>query len=285
MRSMSLDNLINKVEDMPVLPDRINRIMTLTEDPDSTIKDLEIEILKDQSLTSKILKLANSTYYGYARRISTVSEAAVLLGYQTIKSLTLASAVSQYLIKELPKGYGLEKYDLWNQSQSCAIISRFIAKKVKYEKAEQAYIAGLLRDIGKTILNYYVGEEYEAILNKVEKEKKTFLQAEQDILGFNHGEIGAEVAKKWNFPLALVESIHYHHTPELSQIDPTLVSIVHIADAITMLLGVGLGNDGLSYNFSDFALNTLNLKPEALDKIIYEVSDYLNDNNSFNNIL
>lgn len=281
MGKIILDNLINKIEDMPILPDRISKIISLTEDPDSTIKDLEKEILMDQSLTSEILKLANSTYYGYARRISTVSEATVLLGSKAIKSLVLASAVSQFLIKELPDGYGLEKYDLWNQSQSCAIISRFIAKKLKYPKAEEAYISGLLRDIGKTILNYYVAQEYGNIINKVENEGKTFIEAEEEVLGFNHGEIGAKVAQKWNFPLALVESIRYHHSPELSETDSKLVSIVHIADSITMMLGVGLGNDGLSYNLSEFALKTLNLDEQAIEQIIYEATDYLNDRDSF----
>lgn len=281
MTKISLDSLISKVEDMPILPDRINKIISLAEDPYSTVEELEKEILTDQGLTSKILKLANSTYYGYARRIDTVSEATVLLGAQAIKSLALASAVSEYLVKELPGGYGLEKYELWNQSQSCAIISRFIAKKLKYPKAEQAYIAGLLRDIGKTILNYYVAKEYQTIINKVDTEGKTFIEAEEEILGFNHGEVGAKIAEKWNFPLSLVESICYHHSPELSKEDPRLVSIVHIADSITMMLGVGIGNDGLSYKFSDFVLETLNIEGEVIESIICESVDYLNDNDSF----
>lgn len=285
MKKMSLDILIDKIEDMPILPDRITKIISLTENPDSTIKDLEKELLKDQSLTSKILKLANSSYYGYARRISTISQAAILLGSQTIKSLVLASTVSQLLIKELPGGYGLEKYDLWHQSQTCAIISRFIAKKLKYEQAEQAYIAGLLRDIGKPLLNYYVSQEYEDIIAKVENEKKSFIEAEEEILGFNHAEIGAGISKKWNFPQDLVESISYHHYPELSKIDPKLVSIVHIADAITLMLGVGIGNDGLCYNFSDFALSTLNITEEDINDIVYEVVDYLKDNTSFDFVL
>lgn len=282
MKKMSLDDLISKVDDMPVLPDRINKIVSLTEDPYSDVEDLEKEILTDQSLTSKILKLANSTYYGYARRIDTVSEATVLLGSQAIKSLALASAVSEYLVKELPGGYGLAKYDLWNQSQSCAIIARFIAKKFKYPKAEQAYVAGLLRDIGKTILNYYVAKEYENIIDKVDKHGKTFLEAEEEILGFNHGQVGTKIAEKWNFPLSLVESIRYHHSPELCREDPKLVSIVHIADSITMMLGVGIGNDGLAYNFSQFALETLNISQQDIENIICESVDYLNDNDSFN---
>ena len=120
-----------------------------------TIQDLEKEILLDQSLTSRILKLANSAYYGYPRKINTVSQATILLGFQTIKSMALASTINKMMAHEL-KGYALEENDLWTQSQTCAIISRYIAKDIKFPNPETAYIAGLLRDIGKTILNYHV---------------------------------------------------------------------------------------------------------------------------------
>ena len=155
MKKINLNHIVRKVNDMPVLPNKINKIIEITEDPDSTIQDLEKEILTDQSLTSKILKLANSAYYGYPRKIDTVSQATILLGFQTIKSMALASTVNKMMIHEL-KGYSLKENDLWTQSQTCAIISRLIAKEVKFQNPETAYIGGLLRDIGKTILNYYV---------------------------------------------------------------------------------------------------------------------------------
>lgn len=275
MGMINLKDLAIKVEEIPILPDRINKIIEITENPDSDIKDLEDEILKDQSITSKILKLANSTYYGYAKRICTISEAIVLLGSQTIKSLVLTSAVSKLLINELPGGYHLGKYDLWNQSQSCAMISKFIALQIHYPSPEEAYIAGLLRDIGKPILNYYVSQEYNYILNKIENESKTFIQAEEEALGFTHAQIGSMVAEKWNFPTPLVESIHYHHSPEKAQSNQKLVSIVHIADAITMMMGIGLGSDGLSYNFSNFAFKTLRIKEEDIEDIIFQVADSL----------
>lgn len=281
MGNKKLNYIVSKVDDMPVLPDRVKKIIALTEDPDSTIQDLEKEILKDQSLTSKILKLANSAYYGYPRKIDTVSQATILLGFQTIKSMALASTVSKMMTHEL-KGYALGKNDLWTQSQTCAIISRYIAKKVKFPNPETAYIAGLLRDIGKTILNFYVEKEYHAIINKVEYEKISFLKAEEEILGFNHAQVGEKIAIKWNFPEELVEAIGLHHAPEKSTINPTLVSIVHIADALTMIMGISIGADGLAYNFSPFALETLNLTPNDLDLLISQAHDLIIDEDSFN---
>ncbi|MCF6464009.1 HDOD domain-containing protein [Clostridium sp. Cult1] len=280
MDNKKLKHIINKVDDMPVLPSRINKIIEITEDPDSTIDDLEKEILKDQSLTSKILKLANSAYYGYPRKINTVSEATILLGFQTVKSMTLASTVSKMMTGEF-KGYALEKNDLWTQSQTCAIISRYIAKKIKITNPETAYIGGLLRDIGKTILNYYVEKEYTAIINKVESDKVSFLEAEEAVLGFNHAQIGEKIAEKWNFPKDLVETIGLHHIPEKSTIDPELVSIVHISDAITMMMGIGIGADGLKYNFSSFALERLNFNPIDIENLISYSHDLILDKDSF----
>lgn len=281
MGKLTLDRIVEKVEEMPVLPNRINKIIEIVENPDSTVKDLENEILKDQSLTSKVLKLANTTHYGYPRKISTVSRATILLGFQTIKSIALASTVSKYLLGEL-EGYALGKNDLWKQSQTCGIISRYIGKKKSIENPEKAYIAGLLRDIGKTILNYYVQDEYCEIVKIVEEERVPFLEAEKLVLGFDHAEIGGKVAQKWNFPKDLVEAIEYHHTPEKALENPDLVSIVHVADAITMMMGVGLGADGMKYNLSQFAIENLKLNETEIQYIISEASDLIIDDDNFN---
>jgi len=280
MSKLTLDYIVNKVEDIKVLPEIINKIIALTDDPDSTVHDIEKVILQDQVLTTKILRLANSAYYGYARKISTVSQATVLLGFQAIKGIALASTVRTYLTKEL-KGYSLEKNELWSQSQTCAIISRFIAKTIKYPNPEEAYIAGLLRDIGKTILNQHMEREYMEVLSKMEENNVSFLEAEKEVLGFGHAEVGEKVAEKWLLPKKLVEAIGYHHNPEMATINPLLVSIVHVADAITMMMGVGLGLDGLSYGLSPMALDNLELDELEFQNIISQVADLIKDEDSF----
>ncbi len=280
MTKLNIEYIVSKVDDMKVLPEIINKIIALTDDPDSTVQDMEKAILKDSVLTTKILRLANSAYYGYARNISTISRAAVLLGFQAIKSLALASTMRTYLTDEL-KGYSLEKNQLWTQSQTCAIVSRFIAKQIKYPNPEEAYIAGLLRDIGKTILNQHMEKEYAEVLLRIEVDNLSFLDAEREVLGFNHAEIGEKVAEKWNLPKALVDAIGHHHTPELANINPLLVSIIHIADAITMMMGVGLGLDGLAYDLSPMAIETIGLDELQLEDIISQVSDLVTDEDSF----
>ena len=281
MKDARIEHIVARVKDMPVLPSRLNRIMDITEDPDSTVEDLEGEILLDQSLTSRILRLANSAHYGYPRKIDTISQAVILLGFQTIKSMALASTVNKMMTREL-SGYALAKDALWTQSQTCAIISRYIARDVGFGNPEKAYIGGLLRDIGKTILNHYVDKEYNAISNRVKFGKVSFLEAEEEILGFNHAQVGGRIAEKWNFPVELVEAIGLHHSPERSTEDPKLVSIVHIADSITMMIGISIGADGLTYPFSPFALHELGYDPKDIDQLISRSHDLIVDMDSFN---
>lgn len=280
MTQLTLKYIVDKVDDIQSLPIIITKIIALADDPESNIHHMENLILKDQALTTKILRLANTTHYGYARRISTISEATILLGFQAIKGIALASTVKPYLTEKL-EGYLLEKNFLWTQSQTCAITSRFIAKKIRYPNPEEAYIAGLLRDIGKTILNEHMKKEYGEILEIVEKEEVSFLDGEREVLGFDHAEIGEKVARKWNLPPNLVEAIGYHHTPDLATLNPILVSIVHIADAITMIMGVGLGLDGLQYVISETALKALGLTESDIDNIISDVADLISDGDSF----
>ena len=276
MDKISLEEIINRVEDVPALPMVTTRIMELTEDPDATVTDIEREILKDQGLTSRVLRLANSVYYGFPRRIHTISEATVLLGFKVIKSITLAATVSKVMLRELP-GYGLERQGLWTQSQACAMIARNIARELKYKNSDHAYVAGLLHDIGKVILNTYVGEKYQDILALVENKGKSFLEAEREILGFDHGQVGARVAEKWNLPEDLVEAIAYHHDPDKAKVNVFLTDIIHMADAIVMMMGISMGSDGMNYKFSENTLKRLHIEEEQLHRWIAESADMLTD--------
>jgi len=277
---LTLEEITRRVVDIPALPKVTNDIMRLTEDPDSNVQDIERVIMKDQSLTTRILRLANSAHYGYPRRISTISEASVLLGFQAIRSITLTASVNGLLMKEV-SGYGLKENELWRQSQSCAIISRHIAKKLRFAKVDQAYVAGLLRDIGKVIVSYYLNDHFKQIMTMVESEGISFLEAEEMVLGFHHGQVGAEVAKKWNLPEELVEAIEYHHSPEEATINFKLTSIIHLADAIVMMMGIGLGVDGMIYNLSQETLQALGIDGLMLEQLISETSDLLVDEDAF----
>jgi putative nucleotidyltransferase with HDIG domain len=278
--TITLNELVSRIDEIPIFPQTVSKILKLVDDPKTNIRDIENEILKDQGFTTKVLKLANSAYFGVSRQIKTVSQATTLLGFQAIRSMVLASSVGSVLSKELI-GYALEREALWKQSQICAITARVISKKIKFPQPDQAYTAGLLKDIGKVILDHYLNDQFQNIMDQINEGNKPFLEVEEEILGFNHCQVGARIAEKWKLPEDLVEAIAYHHQPEKAQLNLKLVAITHVADGLVMMMGLHIGSDGLAYNFSNSAMELLNLDETILSEIISEVADFISDENMY----
>lgn len=280
MGRISLEEIVQSVNDLPSLPQVVLRVMELTEDPDSTAQDINAALAQDQGMTARVLKLANSAFYGFPRRISTVTDATVLLGFKTIRSIVLAASVNEILSQEM-EGYALEYGELWKHSQCSAMAARLISRRVKYTGSDVAYTAALLHDIGKVVLNNTMKEAYHEVLSKVENDNLTFLQAEQIILGFNHAQVGAQIAEKWNLPLELVETIACHHEPEKAEVNLRLTAIVHLADAVCVAMGFGVGIDGLLYPVSNQSLETLGFQQADVDAVLSEMVDVCTDKQSF----
>lgn len=280
MGKMTLSELVEHVDEIPMFSESVKRILDIVEDKNADAKAIEREIMKDQSFTVKVLRLANSAFFGARRKINTVSEAIVLLGLQAIKSMVFASTVGTVMVKELP-GYALDKEELWKQSQTCAITARIVAKKAKYSKPDVAYTAGLLHDIGKVILDVYLSSEYKLVQEKVDSGEYPFEAVEEEVLGFNHGQVGARIAKKWRLPEELVESIALHHNPTEGELDPKLVAITHVADGLVMMMGMYLGTDGMAYEFSEEAMSLLGLDEHVLTEVMSEVADLISHEDAY----
>lgn len=276
MAKLTLAELVEKVEDIPSFPETVIQLLKILEDPLVAISDVENTIMKDQGLTAKVLKLANSAFYGSRSPISTVKDATVRLGFQAVKSMVLTSAVAKVMNQPLD-GYSLEAEALWRQSQACAIVARVVAKRIKYPKPDEAYTAGLLRDMGKVILDTYMKDEFLEVLRLVQEDQKTFIEAEALVIGFDHGQIGARIGQKWKLSRGLIEAIESHHQPNLESEHAKLVAIVHLADSVIMMLGLNLGVDGLMYNFIHEAMDLLGLDQDDLMEIMSDVATLLED--------
>jgi putative nucleotidyltransferase with HDIG domain len=277
---ITLEELTQRVKELPALPAVVQKVMELTEDPRSSAQDIEAVLKKDQSLTAEVLRLANSAFYGIPRRISTVSEATVFLGFKTVKSVVLTASCRSMMQRKL-SGYFLERGELWKHSLSAALSAQLLSKKVKFPHPEAAYTAGLLHDIGKLILDTYLKESYQEVLKQVEEGEVTFLEAEEEILGFNHAAVGARLAERWGFPSSLTEAIGFHHQPEKASEAPKLCAIVHLADWTSVTLGFGMGVDGFLYRMSPQALEILQLEKEALEHLLLELFELLSKEETF----
>ncbi len=259
------------VAELPAMPSSISEVISACDDQDMTVGQLSQVVLRDQSLTANILKLANSSFYGHARQVTTITEAVVMLGFSAIKSLAISSHTARLLGGGLP-GYGLQQGELWRHSISVAFTARRLAVEVQLAPVEEAFVAGLLHDIGKTILSSYMENAFDEVTRIAQERRMPFHEVESELLGFDHAELGAQIAASWSFPPELEEAIRFHHGPSDATIKPALAHCVHLADAACMMLGIGLGTDGLMYGMDPHSLEVLGISSERLMHLMDDIS-------------
>ncbi len=224
--------LIRRLVDLPTLPVVLSRLIEVVEDDRSSAQDLAQVIMTDQSLTSRILKLANSAFYGQLRRVSSVTQAVVLLGFDLIKSLALGISVFDALWGKGAKT-SIERERLWRHSLTAAIGSTIVAASGKVRERETAFVAGLLHDIGRVALYRVFPDRYHVVCELAAMEGCPLHEVEAAMLGFDHAEVGGWLSDQWKLPPSLVEAIAFHHRPGAAPPAETLlVSIVHIGDLL-----------------------------------------------------
>lgn len=276
-RDLIQRRVLKRVKDIPSLPQFVVETLNKLDDPKSSATDVGSRLSKDEGLVVRVLRLANSAYYGLSRRITGVSEAISFLGFKTVKSIVLAASVYKFMDSAFT-GYALDRGGLWKHSQSVASTSRYLAEKLGIGDPEEAYIGGLMHDIGKIVLNDYVRFGYSIILRLVEEDKVPFCDAERQVLGFDHAQVGGLIMEQWNLPEAYAYITTYHHSPwdlpeDMSIFQP-VVDVVHVCNAMCIMLGVGIGADGMQYNISPDSLERLGIADKT-EKIMSEFVDIL----------
>jgi HD-like signal output (HDOD) protein len=230
-RAREIREQIRRLEDVPTLPSFFNKIVETIADEWSDAKDLAEIISKDQALTAKILRLANSAYYGRFREVSTVEQAVTTVGFSEVKSVSLSVAVFGSFSRQLPL-QTLESF--WVHALSCATAVRAVGDRGQEMNLEKVYFAGLLHDIGKLVFNLLFGSDYLSMIDAAVREGCTVHEAEVGTYGVHHAHVGEWLAERWHFPADLIESIAYHHEPLHPGITrPKVVATVHLANWIS----------------------------------------------------
>ncbi len=206
------DQLIEMVDKIPTFQESVHRILALTASADCSPKDLVQVIEHDPILTIKVLKLVNSAYFGLSQEVTSVNHAVVYVGINTIKNVAISVATTGALPKTNNAGLNMNQF--WAHSLAVGVIAKLLAENKGVGKNEQAnyFVAGLLHDIGKVLFAHFIPNEYQQVLQKVATEQIPLYQAERDLLGFDHSEIGGMVAAKWQLPPDLINSIKSHHS-------------------------------------------------------------------------
>ncbi len=232
--------IMQKIEEIPSLPAIVYKVMELVNSEKSSAPDFEKVVARDQALAARMLRMANSSFYSLSRKVSTISDAVVYLGHNTIRSLVLGASTSSLFKRSLP-AYGYQREGLWQHANIVASLSREIAlaAHMTSEEIENCYVAGLLHDIGKLILGSFAQKQADSFVTMI-KEGKELTEVEQELLGFTHGEIGRILLDKWKLPRNLVETVHYHHQPEISTYAPRETLAVSVANSISNQFGFAL---------------------------------------------
>lgn len=237
-----INSIIGKLSSLPTLPLVLEKINQLMKNPKTSASDIARIIGEDQSLAAKTLRIANSPFYACPCRITTVSHAIVILGFAAVRNIVLTTSIFDIF----EKGGGEKSFpyeSFWEHSLACGVASKIIARTLNIKEVEEAFLGGLLHDIGKIVLEQYLHEEFMTVLEFVNKEDIFMNEAEKKILGVDHSLIGATLAQRWNFPPVLQNPIKYHHNPNLAPYEKPMVYIVHVANIFVKALGIGLSGD------------------------------------------
>lgn len=230
--------LVQGVGGLVTLPDVFIRINQLVEDPNSNIADIAKAAGHDPSFTVRLLRVANSSFYGFSSTIDTVPKAVAIIGTSQIRSLALATSVASSF-DGLPNTL-VSMEHFWRHSLYCALAARALAKQTGKCDPDAVFTAALLHDIGELVIfNRLPQQAKDSLLLVLDSaDELPVYQAEQQILGFDHAQVGAELARQWKLPAMLTACIEYHHAPHIAQQFPREVALVHIANALALMAEV-----------------------------------------------
>lgn len=264
---------LREIKNLPTLPGIVMKLTQMAEDPDTTTEQMGRVISKDHILAAKLLKLVNSAFYGFPQRISSLSSAIILLGFNVIKSLIISASIFEFMEDQ--------DVELWEHSLGCAVVCNVLAKRLGVNDPEEVSTAGLIHDIGKVAIKMELPEEYQKIQQMVTERQVSMYTAEQEVLGVTHAEVGGWMAKSWNLPGKLVEPISCHHDPRLAKQEQLASAIVHFGDIIIRGMGYGHADDIWVPPLNNRAWRLLELSPVDLDLILEEVEEKLWDVKGF----
>ena len=266
MITLQPEYLVERVDSLPKLPDVTLRLINVVNDPDSSLEEI-VEIIRyDQTITTELLKLCNSAYFGLSRQITSLDDAVRFIGTSQLMQMVLA-AHTQALLTPEQAGYGLRPGALWVHAIAVATACQLVARRIGSNERGTLFTVGLLHDIGKVVLNENVSVTYSGIVRMVAEQGISFVEAEQRMLGTTHPEVGELVARRWKLPDPIPLCIRYHHEPSALPEPNHLVDITHIADAACLLLGIGGGDDSPLYRIDQSTLERVGLKAADIEEI------------------
>ncbi|MHC9539203.1 MAG: HDOD domain-containing protein [Vulcanimicrobiota bacterium] len=238
---MNIVELEDQTKDLKTLPATFYQVSALLEDPTSTAGDVGRVISADQVLSAKLLAMVNSSFYGFSSKISSITKAAATIGFAGVRNLVLSTSVTDLFLMH-SGDEAFNRVDLWKHCLGCGIAAKVIGNLLRRPDCEELFVAGLLHDIGKVIIDQYMNAKFVRILNYAENTCRLLIEAESEVLGYTHCQVGEMVASRWELSLPVREAIVNHHCPSTAPEYSVQAAIVHCANSIVQ--GLTLGHSG-----------------------------------------
>jgi HD-like signal output (HDOD) protein len=255
---------IARAGDLPTLPHIAMEVSRLAHDPVAGMSEIVRIVHDDPSLTAKLLRVANSSFYGMSRHVESLNSALVVLGMRELANIVSCIAI----FRAFPKKPGQMSFDrnaFWLHSAGCGEIARAISIRLKLRLNSEGFTAGLVHDIGKIILDQYFHDEFMEALKRSHEQKVSMIEAEDSVLGVNHSELGSWLAEIWSLPKNICDAIAYHHQPEtVTGESRQLVALINLADMFCQHAGIGFsGNEVEEVTINNTAWKILSeIQPE-----------------------
>jgi HD-like signal output (HDOD) protein len=275
---LSADYIRDKVKtiiNLPALPSIAMEVVEMVDNPKTSASQLGKIISTDQALTAKVLKIANSPFYGFPKKISTIDFAIIVLGFDALKEIVISISLVSSLQKKSDKYFDSKAF--WDHAIATGVIGRRLARDLGYRVSGEVFVGGLLHDMGISVMHRYFNNEFKRIVDISRESELTFMEAEESVLGVTHAEIGSWLAERWNLPDHLVEGVLLHTSPSKAEKNPELVAIIHCADVFAARINGEAVEFDKGIEFEPAALTRLQLDdPNVLEEYIRNYTEVIN---------
>ncbi|MBN2713705.1 MAG: HDOD domain-containing protein [Planctomycetes bacterium] len=283
MAGKDLKSIVDRIVDLPTLPQVVTTIMTLIEDPDSSASDINDVMTNDPALAGRILKLVNSVFYGLPNKVSSIQQAITILGFNTIKSLAISASVFD-LFGEGDEGFSYEGF--WKNSMGVATVARFLSNREPGVSPDTSFVVGLLHGMGKLVLDQYAPMEFQKILEVAQEKEIDFYKAEEEVIETTYAEIGYWLAERWQLAPDVQEVMKYQNRiADCPDKERPLAAVLAFARYVCKVKKYGSSGDFAKPQLSRAAWDSLHIQREQLPSVIAEINNELENAQAFLEII
>lgn len=263
---LGLDDYINRVKHLPPAPRLLPQLLTLLTEPDIDSGRIVSLMTYEPSLTAHVLQLCNSAYFSSSTPVINLDEAVLRLGFEQVYRLVAALCGSRALGCR-QQGYGLSEGELWKHSVTAAVAAQLLARE-KGDDQNLVFTAALLHDIGKIVLSEALEGQYAKLVEEVEENQQSMLEAEKLVLGVQHAEVGGRLLARWKFSPDLVDAVTFHHHPGVAHVNQRLAAYLYIGNMISYFMGHGYGHHAFALRGRKEALDILKMDADQLPRVM-----------------